>query len=123
MTKTKTTAVCDCNVIHQQAVKSASDRMLDSHMFAHIVELYKTIGDGTRIRILWALDYEELCVCDLSVLLDMTKSAVSHQLKVLKDANLVKFRKDGKNVFYSLGDEHVRQLIEVARDHIDCECR
>lgn len=81
-------------------------------------DFFKILGDPTRMKILWALDGTELCVCDLAVELNMTKSAISHQLNSLRAAKLVKFRKEGKNVFYSLDDEHVNQIIEVALDHI-----
>lgn len=112
---------CDCNVIHHGSVELVREKMLDNEHFTKLSDVYKLIGDGTRLKILWALDIAELCVCDLSVILNMTKSAVSHQLKVLRMANLIKSRRDGKNVFYTLADMHVREMIEVAIEHIDCE--
>lgn len=112
---------CDCSIIHHCSVELVREKMLDNEHFIKLSEVYKLIGDGTRLKILWALDIAELCVCDLSVLLNMTKSAVSHQLKVLRTANLIKSRRDGKNVFYTLADMHVREMIEVAIEHIDCE--
>ena len=81
-------------------------------------EFFKILGDPTRMKILWALDGAELCVCDLAVELNMTKSAISHQLNSLRAAKLVKYRRDGKNVYYNLDDEHVNEIIEVALDHI-----
>lgn len=117
----KSVQLCDCKVIHHATVEEVGEKMLSKHRFAALTELYKTLGDNTRIRLLWALDCHEMCVCDLAVLLDMTKSAISHQLKMLKDLNLVRYRREGKNVFYSLMDEHVKQIIEIAIKHIDCE--
>jgi DNA-binding transcriptional ArsR family regulator len=83
-----------------------------------LAELFKVFGDSTRIRILWALDEEEMCVCDIAYLLDMTQSAISHQLRVLKQAKLVKNRREGKVVYYSLADNHVKQIFEQGLDHI-----
>jgi len=84
-----------------------------------LAELFKVFGDSTRIRILWALDEAEMCVCDISVLLNMTQSAISHQLRVLKQAKLVKNRKEGKVVYYSLDDEHVKQIFDQGLTHIN----
>ena len=84
-----------------------------------IADFFKVFGDSTRARILWALDEAEMCVCDVAYLLNMTQSAVSHQLRVLKQAKLVKNRKEGKIVFYSLEDEHVRQIFELGLKHIN----
>ena len=83
-------------------------------------DFFKIMGDGTRLRLLWALESGELCVGDLAALLNMTKSAVSHQLKVLKTAKLVRSRKNGKNVYYSLNDHHVKLILEMALEHV-CE--
>lgn len=79
---------------------------------------FKILGDNTRVRIIWALDEKEMCVCDIAVLLNMTKSAISHQLRLLKQSNLVKFRRDGKVVYYSLKDDHVRDIFEKGMEHI-----
>lgn len=117
----KSVQLCDCKVIHHGVVDEVGGKMLTKHRFDAMTELYKTLGDNTRLKLLWALDCHEMCVCDLAVLLDMTKSAISHQLKALKRMNLVRFRREGKNVFYSLTDEHVRQMIEIAIEHVDCE--
>lgn len=84
-----------------------------------IAALFKVFSDNTRVRILWALDKKELCVCDIAAVLDMTESAVSHQLKYLRLSNLVKSRREGKAVFYSLSDSHVRQIFEKAVEHIN----
>ncbi|KJR46489.1 Cadmium efflux system accessory protein [Desulfosporosinus sp. I2] len=84
-----------------------------------LAELFKVFGDSTRIKILWALVEAEMCVCDIAVLLNMTQSAISHQLRVLKQARLVKYRKDGKIVFYSLEDEHIKQIFDQGLIHIN----
>jgi ArsR family transcriptional regulator len=83
-----------------------------------LADFFKVFGDSSRIKLLWALDRNELCVCDLASLLLMTKSAVSHQLRLLREAKLVKYRKDGKNVFYSLDDDHIRDILEKGTEHI-----
>ena len=112
--------VCDCEVIHEEAVNAARARMAGRDELAKLAGLYKMFSDGTRVRILWALQCGELCVCDLAVLLEMTKSAVSHQLKSLRMSNLVKFRRDGKVVYYSLADAHVEDILRRGFEHI-CE--
>ncbi|MDO4540633.1 MAG: metalloregulator ArsR/SmtB family transcription factor [Syntrophomonadaceae bacterium] len=108
---------CDCDVIHAEVVERVRARMPEDGVLFELSDFFKVLGDGTRIRIIWALDASEMCVCDLAVLLNMTKSAVSHQLRSLKQARLVKFRREGKNVFYSLDDEHVRDIFEKAMEH------
>jgi len=110
---------CDCNVIHKETVQRVKAIMPAEERLYDLAELFKVFGDTTRVKILWALDSSEMCVCDIAVLLNMTKSAVSHQLRVLKQARLVKHRKDGKIVFYSLEDEHVKQIFEQGLIHID----
>lgn len=109
---------CDCEVIHQDLVDQVKDKMPEEELLYDLAELFKVFGDSTRIRILWALDEAELCVCDIAVLLNMTQSAISHQLRVLKQADLVKSRKQGKIVFYSLKDDHVRQILDQGMDHV-----
>ena len=89
-------------------------------MLYNLADFFKVLGDSTRARIMWALDESEMCVCDLAVLLNMTKSAISHQLRSLRQANLVKYRREGKVVFYSLADDHVKQIFEKGLEHI-CE--
>lgn len=90
----------------------------DEHLYA-LADLYKVFGDSTRIRILYALFEAELCVCDIAELLSMSISAISHQLRILKQAQLVKFRRDGKTVFYSLADDHVRTILGQGMEHIE----
>jgi len=108
---------CDCNVIHEDAVHRVRDTMPHDADLQKVADLYKMFADPTRVRILWALSREDLCVCDLAVLLNMTKSAISHQLKSLRLANLVKPDKQGKIVHYSLVDNHVTSILEQGLEH------
>ncbi len=113
--KTKTS---DCKPINEKLVQEMLKIMPKMQKFDDLSNFFKVMGDSTRVRLLWALDENELCVGDLSVILDMTKSAVSHQLKVLKTAKLVKNRKTGKNVLYSLDDNHIKTIFEMAFEHL-----
>jgi ArsR family transcriptional regulator len=108
----------DCDVIHEEIVAEVRRQMPDSEDFYDLANLYKMFSDNTRIKILWALSCHEMCVCDLAVLLNMTKSAISHQLKYLRMSNLVKPQKQGKVVFYSLADDHVQAIFEKGFEHI-----
>ena len=110
---------CDCEVIHEEAVSEVRGKMRATDDYLKLASLYKMFGDGTRIRILHALEQREMCVCDLAVLLGVTKSAVSHQLKALRLANLVKYRREGQTVCYSLADDHVKQILDMGLEHID----
>lgn len=110
---------CDCNVIHEDIVNQVRDKMPQEESLYDLAELFKVFGDSTRIRILWALHETEMCVCDIAVLLNMTQSAISHQLRVLKQVNLVKNRKEGKVVYYSLVDDHVREIFDQGLIHIN----
>lgn len=110
---------CDCEVIHEDIVNLVKAKMPEEEKLYDLAELFKVFGDSTRIKILWALDEAEMCVCDIAALLDMTQSAISHQLRVLKQANLVKNRKEGKIVYYSLDDEHVKQIFDQGLVHIN----
>ena len=114
----KNVPVCDCEVIHGEVVEKVRMRMPKDEDFYDLADLYKMFSDSTRVRILWALSREEMCVCDIAVLLGMTKSAISHQLKSLRLANLVKYDKRGKEVYYSLADSHVRDIFEKGFEHI-----
>ncbi|MGM9614110.1 MAG: ArsR/SmtB family transcription factor [Oscillospiraceae bacterium] len=109
---------CGFLCVHEPTVERVLHGMPDDETLYDLAELFKVFGDTTRIRILYALFEAELCVCDLAQLLGMTQSAVSHQLRVLKGARLVKPRKEGKTVFYSLADDHVRKIIAQGMDHI-----
>ena len=102
---------CDCEVIHEEVVTRVRKKMPDGDVFYTLANFYKMLADKTRIRILWALSNESMCVCDLAVLLDMTKSAVSHQLKSLRLAKLVKYDKRGREVYYSLSDKTVTDIL------------
>ena len=115
----KTAEVCDCNVIHENVVEDVKSKMLDNEFISEISTFFKILGDNTRVKILFALDHNEMCVCDIANVLNMTKSSISHQLSYLKDLNIVKSRKSGKEVYYSLDDEHVKEVFEVAISHIE----
>ena len=109
--------VCEINYVNKKAVKEVKSKMLKNKVILKVADNFKILGDPTRVKILHALSQKELCVCDLSALLGMTHSAVSHQLRVLRTSNLVKFRKEGKIVYYSLADEHVIKLIDMGIKH------
>ena len=115
----KTAEMCDCNVIHENVVEDVKSKMLDNEFITEISTFFKILGDNTRVKILFALDHNEMCVCDISNVLNMTKSSISHQLSYLKDLNIVKSRKSGKEVYYSLDDEHVKEVFEVVISHIE----
>jgi len=110
---------CDCDTIHSETVDAVRVVMPSEDETAAITGLFKVLGDSTRVKILWALNRSELCVCDISALLNMTKSAVSHQLRLLREANLIKNRREGKVIYYSLSDDHVKQIYETAVEHIE----
>ena len=109
---------CDCNIIHQDRVDDVLHSMPSDKTFLNLAELYKLIGDTTRCRILFALDKNEMGVCDIANVLNMTKSAVSHQLAVLRKSNIVKCRRSGKEVYYTLDDDHINKLFEIGLEHI-----
>ncbi|NFN85841.1 winged helix-turn-helix transcriptional regulator [Clostridium sporogenes] len=108
----------DCEIIYADIFNKVKKGMPQEVLTNKLSTFFKIMGDGTRVRILWALDKNEMCVCDLSVLLNMTKSAISHQLKTLKDNSLVCSRREGKHVFYSLDDDHIRDIFEKAVEHL-----
>ena len=110
--------VCECESVHQDVVDALKPQLLEGNEAIDLASLFKLFGDGTRVRIMQALRLHELCVCDLACLLGMTKSAISHQLKALRLSNLVKFRREGQNVFYSLADEHVEAILDLGLDHL-----
>ena len=114
----KSEITCDCEVIHSEVVEKLKKVLPQDELIFELADFYKIFGDTTRVRILYALDKAELCVCDISALLNMTISAVSHQLKILRDSNLVSTRRDGKVVYYSLADNHVKEIIECGIEHI-----
>ncbi len=109
---------CDVRDVHQDVVKKVMENMPTESEAYDLAELFKVFGDSTRIRILLVLFEEEVCVCDISEALNMTDSAISHQLRILKQNKLVKSRRVGKSVFYSLADTHVATIIGQGCDHI-----
>ncbi len=109
---------CECMEIHTDLLKQVQAEMPPEEDLYDLAELFKVFGDSTRIRILFVLFESEVCVCDLAQVLGMTSSAVSHQLRILKQNRLVKSRRDGKSIFYSLADDHVRDIIREGMDHI-----
>lgn len=110
---------CEDNRIHEDKVYTVKERMPCADVLYDVAELYKVFGDSTRVMILTALSTCELCVCDIASVLGMTKSAVSHQLRILRTAKLVKMRKNGKEAIYSLDDDHVRDILALALRHIN----
>jgi len=109
---------CNGNIIHEDIVVRVKDKLPAEETLYDLAELFKVFGDTTRIKIICALFESEMCVCDLSCLLNMTQSAISHQLRVLKSARLVKFRREGKVVYYSLDDEHIKHIYDAGLNHI-----
>ena len=118
MAETKESLCCDTEEIHEELLKIVDETMPDETELDSLAELFKVFGDPTRIRILFVLFETEECVCDLARALNMTQSAVSHQLRILKQSRLVKNRRVGKSMFYSLADDHVRTMIAQGREHI-----
>ena len=110
---------CEEFCAHRAVLDEVREKLPDVEELYDLAELFKVFGDSTRARIICALTVSELCVCDLAALLGMTKSAISHQLAYLKNAKLVKFRREGKNVFYSLDDDHVQSVVEMAVEHLN----
>jgi len=110
---------CEFHHAHEDTVKRISAIMPDEDSLFDLAELYKIFGDSTRIKILYALFESELCVCDIATLIGASMSAVSHQLRILKQASLVSYRRDGKTVFYSLADDHVRSILGQGMEHIN----
>lgn len=111
---------CDCHVIHEDVVADVRNHMPVEDILFDLADVFKVFSDSTRVKILYALFRAEMCVCDIAVLLGTTKSAISHQLRILKQANLVKSRKDGRVVFYSLSDDHVKTIFDQGLEHV-CE--
>ena len=114
----KSEVTCDCEIIHQDVVEKVRKELAQEELIFELADFYKIFGDTTRIKILSALDKSELCVCDIAALLNMSISAVSHQLKILRESALVTTSRDGKVVYYSLADEHVQKMIECGLEHI-----
>ncbi len=111
--------ICDCNVIHKDVVENTIKSMPKEYTFSKLAEFFKILGDTTRVKILFTLDKNEMCVCDIANVLGMSKSSISHQLGTLRRSGIVKCRKVGKEVFYMLDDEHVQQVFEIGVEHIE----
>ena len=111
--------VCDSYEVHENLLKIVNEKMPEETELYDLAELFKVFGDSTRMRILFVLFEAEVCVCDLAEALNMTQSAISHQLRILKQNKLVKSRREGKSVFYSLADDHVRTIVDQGREHIE----
>lgn len=121
MTEEKTTIndeECECEHVHSDVVEYVENVLPDEEVLYEIAELFKVFGDSTRTRIISALFEKELCVCDIAALLHMTKSAVSHQLRTLRQTKIVKSRRSGKEIFYSLDDEHIKKIYQMALEHL-----
>lgn len=109
---------CEFMHIHEDIVKKVNAEMPDEEILYDLAELFRIFGDSTRIRILYVLFESEMCVCDIAQLLGMSQSAISHQLRCLKQSKLVKYRREGKTVFYSLADGHVRTILNQGMEHV-----
>ena len=110
---------CDCDIIHEDVVKDTLNKMPNQDMFNRLAEFFKILGDTTRAKILFALDQNEMCVCDIANVLSMSKSSISHQLGTLRRSGIVRCRKEGKEVYYTLDDDHVKGLFELGIEHIE----
>ncbi|MFA5838264.1 MAG: metalloregulator ArsR/SmtB family transcription factor [Bellilinea sp.] len=113
----KSLAACEETVIHEDEVLAASRTLINRQTAERLAQIFSALSDPTRLRIISALSDHELCVCDLSVVLGMSQSAVSHQLRLLRNLNLVKYRKEGRIVYYALDDEHIRELFGLGLEH------
>lgn len=116
--KQESIPVCEQHHDHTALVREVNSIMPDEDSLYDLAELFKVFGDSTRVRILYVLFEAEMCVCDIADVLNMSMSAISHQLRVLKQAELVRFRRDGKSILYSLADDHVRTILGQGMDHI-----
>lgn len=109
----------NCDKNHKHIIKETMEKMPDIDTLFNLAEFFKVFGDSTRIRIMCALFQSELCVCDIAEIVGMGQSAVSHQLRILRSANIVKVRREGKSSFYSLDDEHIYQIYKMGLTHIN----
>ncbi len=109
---------CEVTLIHEDNVKKAINELPDDELIADLSDMFKIFGDQTRVKILMALESGELCVCDIAAVMNMSQSAISHQLRVLKQSNIVKTRRQGKVVYYSISDDHVKEIFEIAIVHV-----
>ncbi len=111
---------CETYQVHEDIVKAVKEKMPEEDILCDLAEIFKVFGDSTRIKILYLLFESEMCVCDIAHLLGMNQSAISHQLRILKQARLVKSRREGKSVIYALSDDHVQTIIGQGMEHV-CE--
>lgn len=111
--------ICEINCIHEEDVNEIKKQILDKDTLHQLAEIFKILGDPTRIQIIYALSIKELCVCDIAAILNISQSAISHQLRVLRNSRLVKFRKEGKVVYYSIDDSHITKLFKEGLDHVN----
>lgn len=114
----KNSSICDCNIIHKKSVDNALNNMPNEIDKEKVSNIFRILGNKTRMNIMFALLQGEMCVCDISAVLGMTKSAISHQLNILRESKLVKYERRGKEVFYSVDDDHVYTIVEIALEHI-----
>ncbi len=110
---------CDCNIIHEENVYNTKEKLKKLDTLTDVSDFFKILGDVTRTKILFALDNNEMCVCDIANSLDMSKSSISHQLSTLRKMGIVRTRREGKEVYYMLDDNHVKEVFEVALEHIN----
>jgi len=110
---------CDCTIIHNDVIDRVKSEMPAAVHLYDLTELFKSLGDQTRLKILFALSKNEMCVCDIAALLEMSQSAISHQLRVLRNVRLVKYNKVGKVVYYTLDDSHVNEIFKQGLDHVE----
>lgn len=111
--------LCEIKEVHADKVSVIRDKMPEEEEMYDLAELFKVFGDSTRMKILFALFHAEICVCDIAEILNMTQSAVSHQLRILKQAKLIKSRREGRSVIYFLADDHVRTIVSQGKEHIE----
>ena len=109
----------ECTILHENVVKKVKEKMPEDGFIYDLAELFKVFADSTRMKIIYALLEEELCVCDLSNICGTTQSAISHQLRILKQSKLVKYRREGKVIFYSLDDDHITEIVMKGSEHIE----
>lgn len=109
---------CEIKIIHKKVIKEVKQILIEEDVAISLAELFKALGDTTRVKILFSLMNRELCVCDLSAVINVSESAVSHQLKILRTLRLVKFRREGKSMYYSLADDHIIKLFTQGLEHV-----
>lgn len=109
----------ECNEVHIDIIEKVKKTMPKDEIIFDVAELFKVFGDSTRMKIIFALKESELCVCDIAKITNTTQSAISHQLRVLKQAKLVKYRKEGKVVYYSLDDDHIEKIVKIGCEHVE----